>query len=276
MSDELMNKCIEDKYEIQNIICIGPSSNVYLGKNIETDETIIIKIIKKIKYKTDNKIKSDTEIPKLLDHPNIIKIKDIINTETHAYIVYPYINNNICLSQIKKINLYFVNNEKKFIHMIKMMCQICDAIEYMHSQNVVHRDIKPHNIILGENFALLIDFDLAYVIDNPNYPLKLGIIGTPNYIAPEIWKELDNINYLLADIYSFGVTLYYIFNKKKLPYNAETIESLEYQLRYNKPIPSHSGYHLLDKLIMTVISKDPKNRPPISEIRQTLCKIILL
>ncbi|XWV25125.1 Serine/threonine protein kinase [Tupanvirus deep ocean] len=272
MSD-VNNTCISGKYETKCLLCSGSFGKVYLANKMDTGETLVIKIIKKIKGKTENKIKRDTEIPKIIEHPNIVKINDFIETDTHAFVVYPYIDNSICLSKIKIHELNF-ENKTRFHYMLNMMCQICNAIEFMHSKLVVHRDIKPQNIVVSPNLAILIDFDLAFIINNSKYPLRKGIIGTPNYLAPEIWKNCEDICYQLTDVYSFGVTLYFVFNKKKLPYVADKVEDLEYEIRYSNPIPSNSGYPALDKLIMKIISKDPSNRPSISQIKDNLQKII--
>ncbi|XWV26387.1 serine/Threonine protein kinase [Tupanvirus soda lake] len=272
MSD-MNNAYISGKYVKKYLLCSGSFGKVYLANRIDTGETLVIKIIKKVNGNTENKIKRDTEIPKIIEHPNIVKINDFIETDTHAFVVYPYIDNSICLSKIKRQELNF-ENKSKLEYMLNMMCQICDAIEFMHSKFVVHRDIKPQNIVVSPHLAILIDFDLAFIMNNSKYPLRKGIIGTPNYLAPEIWKNCDDICYQLTDIYSFGVTLYFVFNKKKLPYIADKIEDLEYEIRHSNPIPSNSGYPALDRLIMDIISKDPNTRPTITYIKDSLRKII--
>ncbi len=85
----------------------------------------------------------------------------------------------------------------------------------------IHRDIKPHNIIVQDTQAYLIDFDLACSLTDPKFPIQPKLTGTPNYMAPEIWMYDKNIDYKLTDIYSFGVTIYYVFNKKNVLINAK-------------------------------------------------------
>jgi serine/threonine protein kinase len=270
--EEHIDPCILEKYIINKLISNGSFGKVYLAQNIEK-ESVVIKIIKKIKNKNENKIKRDAEIPKLVEHKNIVKILDFIENNNFAYVIYPHIENSVCLSKIP-ISCLNLKKKEKLVYIVEMLCQICDAIQYMHSKNVVHRDIKPQNIVISKHVALIIDFDLAFVINEPRYPLRKGLIGTPNYLAPEIWNQDDEIYYPLTDIYSFGVTLYYTFNRKCLPYDADTIEKLEYTIRYDQPSQSDSGFLILDKLIMSILSKNPLNRPKIMEIKTVLQKLV--
>jgi serine/threonine protein kinase len=282
---------ISEKYQIQKFISRGSFSKVYLANEIDSKQLVVIKIIKKNK-KTRDRIMRDSAIPNMLCHANIIKIINFIENETYAYIIYPYVNNCISMSKIRTNDLIFNKKPKrKFIAMdcfsgkesnginklkyfVEMLCQICDAIEYLHSNFIVHGDIKPQNIIINSDIAILIDFDLSSVTNHPLYFTKKVIFGTPYYLAPEIWRREENISYDLTDIYSFGVTLYYIFNRKKMPYHPITVEDMEYMIRNTDPIPSDSGFPFLDKLIMLMISKDPALRPNISTIKDTLKKLI--
>lgn len=308
MSEEFV--FISKKYQIQKFISKGSIGKVYLAReiNLETilplnpheisiEQQVIIKIIKKDENKTKDRIRRESEIPNLLSHPNIIKILDFIENETHAYFVYPYMINSFSLSKINKSDLIFNKsnkiktliemeylsnikgsypNDNNLRHIVNVMYQIADAIEYMHSKFIIHGDIKPQNIIISDDKAILIDFDLSSIINHPFYPIKKGIFGTPNYLAPEIWKQEKNILYELTDIYSFGITLYYVFNRKKLPYKPKSIEDMEYMIRNIKPFPSKTGIIFLDKLIMLAISKDPKMRPSISEIKSFLKTYLLM
>jgi calcium-dependent protein kinase len=140
----------------------------------------------------------------------------------------------------------------------------------MHSNNFVHRDINPNNILVGSNLTYLIDFDSAAHLHNTMYPIQKGYVGTPYYMAPEIWNQIDDLDYKLADIYSLGVVMYFIFNNKHLPYVASNIEGLEYQVTNEKPRVSKHQNEKLNMLIMSIIDKDPKNRPSIQNIRENL------
>lgn len=262
-------------YTFKNIkkLAEGSTSDVYLAITFD-NKPIVIKTISKIPPTNYGKIQREINIPPMIQHPNIIKIKDHFETPNNSYIIYDFMEKSICLHNLNFKFICYNNKFRKSLnYIVNILCQICNAIEYMHSKDIVHRDIKPHNIIVNDQKALLIDFDLASCLHDNHYPIKNGLTGTPSFIAPEIWNGDDNIDYKLSDIYSFGVTMYYIFNKKKLPYYADSLSHLKYKVINRDPIQSMSGHIILDRLIMLSIHKKPSKRPSLHTIRNTL-KII--
>lgn len=272
MCSELYNPY---KYDLITQIGKGTYSDVFTAKCSDTNKSVVIKIIKKddTNKTLANKVMRDIEIPKLLDHYNIVQVLDYFESKRHTYIVYPYYQTSYPLSQmkLKKLDL---QDKNFFSYIIDISYQIANAIEYLHSKSVVHRDIKPDNIIISGKKAILIDFNLSAIIDNPRYPIDKGIVGSPIYISPQIWLSKDNIDYKVADIYSFGITLYYLFNKKRAPYDAKTRIELEEALRYKEPISIYSGYRSLDKLINVMINKNCGYCPTIQKIKKILEKYI--
>jgi len=270
------------KYKLIKKISKGSCGTVHLAKCIDGQNIVVVKIISKKITHIKSKIQRDAEIPKLLNHKNIIKIIDFMEDDKYAYIIYPYNTGSKPLSKFKHSELNF-KNHKNLVSMINILCQIADAIEYMHSQSIIHRDIKPDNIIVyhdnnetNQNLSvIIIDFDLAHVINDPKYPLRKGLIGTIDYIAPEIINRENNICYPLTDIYSFGIIMYFIFNRKKVPYDGVSISQIINNIINNQPIPSNSGIEVIDKLIMTTIDKNQLKRPTISEIKICLKKLII-
>ena len=256
---------INNKYIIEKLLSKGSNSKVYIGQNINENIKIIIKKIN-ITIKNKHKIIKEIEIPKKLNHPNIINILDHFEQNNITYIIYNYYENGVSLSNIK---LTFIDNIKYYSN---IFYQIVDAIQYLHNQKIIHMDIKPQNIIISNNKSILIDFDLSLTLNDEKTNF-VGWIGTPNYMAPEIWKKKYKINYYLCDIYSLGITFYYICNKK-LPYLSKTIEELENDINYKRPKKSNSGSTLMDNLIMSMIRKMPKKRPNYMEIKNILNKLI--
>ncbi|ANB50568.1 putative serine/threonine protein kinase [Powai lake megavirus] len=263
MSKEVFEKI----YKIEKTIYKSKNSRVSVAECIETSEKVIVKKIEKKNDKSKKRILNEYHIPKLIDCNGIIKTNKYIEDKYNCYLIYPY--NPISIS------LYEMDyNNKDYEFFFQIICQLCDTIKKIHDMDFIHRDIKPHNIIVQDTQAYLIDFDLACSLSDPKFPIQPKLTGTPNYIAPEIWMYEKNIDYKLTDIYSFGITIYYIFNKKKCPYKCKSISDMEYAIRNIKPNKCNSGYDYIDDFVMKIIDKNPKNRPDLDTIKNFFSKLL--
>ena len=264
-----------DKYRFKKKISEGAFGHIYLAKSIDGIKVAIKKIEKT--EKNIGRIKNDAEIPKLMNHESIIKVIDYYEIGEFAHIVYPYVKYSITLSEFeKKIFTYSENAVLQKI--MNIFCQLCDIIEFMHGHGVIHRDLKPDNILLvnDDKTPIVLDFDLSFVINNDKYPSYNNICGSPSYLAPEMWKQLEDsstVDYKLGDIYSLGVMLYRICNSRQMPYKASSLKKLYFSILNDAPKQSDSGITELDELIMKLIQKCPNDRPPIKEIQSALQKI---
>lgn len=271
---------VAEKYRIVSKLQKGSFGEVFLGINIMSNNNVAIKKINRQSYdyklrkeSLDIKIKREIEIPKLLDHKNIIKIDDYHETNQFSYMIYPYFTNSKAMCDLEESDLDF-QIKNTLIKMVDNLWSIIDAIEYMHSRNIVHRDIKPENILITDGGPLIIDFDLSSIVGDAILYPKKGYVGSPYFMAPEIFRQDDEINYFLTDIYSYGVTFYYIFNNQNLPYNKNTIDELEQDILYEKPIPSISKFKSVNRLIMSIINKNSSDRPAIIDIKKALSDFI--
>ena len=262
----------QNKYQLQTKIGEGAFGSVFIGLNQQTQTKVVIKVIKKeiLKTSTQKKaVKREISIPKFLgEHKNIIRLIESISTPTQILIVSEYLEGSQSLHKIEKSRLD-LTIPQNFNNLLEMMLQLVNGLNYMHSKNVVHRDIKPHNIIFKGNRPIFIDFEKSSIVTSTQFPCLKGFHGTPNYISPEGWRETV-IDYYASDIYSLGVVFYFLCNKKKLPYgDVNDIHSLKKMVLNTDPIASQSGFQILDDLIMNLISKNPHNRSNLLTIKQT-------
>ena len=213
-------------------------------------------------------IYNEANIMKKLFHPNVISFKDVFRDVKldYFYIVMEYaddgdLSKKIKLQQKKKIEKNF--SEEKIL---KYLYQICNGINYIHSKNVIHRDIKSQNIFLMKNGDVKIgDFGIAKSLTKTKSN-AMTIIGTPYYFSPEIING-EPYNYK-TDIWSLGVVLYEMCTLK-LPFDSNNIAQLSMKiLRGNfDPIPFKYSKEM-HNLVKKMLNVDQNKRPDIKEIMQ--------
>ena len=191
-------------YQLGQEIGSGAFGKVILGKHILTEEKVAIKILDKIilnETPEDYKlVKQELSILKIVKHKYIVRLYEIIETPRHIFIVMEYCDGGDIMNYILTRGRLTETESLKFFH------QLINALYYLHSQNITHRDVKIDNLLLDSNFNLkLIDFGLStkYKEDELlNQPC-----GTIVYAAPEV---LDYKDYhgMLADVWSCGIVLY--------------------------------------------------------------------
>ena len=156
------------------------------------------------------------------------------------------------------------------------MIQICDALDFAHERGVIHRDVKPANIMIVEDDRVkVMDFGIAR-LDQSNITQSGVALGTPNYISPEQLKS-QPIN-RRSDIFSLGVVFYEMLTKQK-PFKGETISALIYSILHTTPPPPSEINldvpRIFDKIIAKALSKDPDLRFQTSrEMADILRKLI--
>lgn len=198
-------KILFGKYETGKQLGKGTFAKVFHATNIGTGENVAIKVIKKEIVKSQEmmeQIKREISVMRLVRHPNIVELKEVMATKTKIFIVMEYVKGGELFAKVAKGRL----NEdvaRKYFQ------QLISAVEFCHSCGVSHRDIKPENLLLDENENLKVtDFGLSAL---PEQWLNDGLLytqcGTPAYIAPEIIRN-KGYNGGKADIWSCGVVLY--------------------------------------------------------------------
>ncbi|CAO2813546.1 unnamed protein product [Amaranthus hypochondriacus] len=193
------------KYEMGRLLGQGTFAKVYYGKNIVTSENVAIKVISKQEVKKAGMmeaIEREISVMRLVRHPNIVEIREVLATKGKIYFIMEYIKGGELFNKISKGRL-------KEEYARKYFQQLISAIDYCHSRGVSHRDLKPENLLLDEHENLKVsDFGLSAL---PEHLRHDGLLhtqcGTPAYIAPEVLtkKGYDGAK---SDIWSCGVILF--------------------------------------------------------------------
>ncbi|XP_020227350.1 CBL-interacting serine/threonine-protein kinase 21 isoform X3 [Cajanus cajan] len=208
------------EYQLGRTIGEGTFSKVKLGVNGNNGQKVAIKVIDKhmiLENNLKNQVKREIRTMKLLHHPNIVRIHEVIGTKTKIYIVMEYVSGGQLLDKMsygEKLN----ECEAR-----KLFQQLIDALDYCHNKGVYHRDLKPENLLLDNRGNLKVsDFGLS-ALQKRNEVLTTRC-GSPCYVAPELLlsKAYDGAS---ADVWSCGVILFELL-AGYLPFNDQNLMSL--------------------------------------------------
>ncbi|KAL1194984.1 CBL-interacting serine/threonine-protein kinase 5 [Cardamine amara subsp. amara] len=213
------------KYEMGRLLGKGTFAKVYYGKEITggESESVAIKVINKEQVLKRpgmmEQIKREISIMKLVRHPNIVELKEVMATKTKIFFVMEFVRGGELFCKVSKGKLHEDAARRYFQ-------QLISAVDFCHSRGVSHRDLKPENLLLDENGDLKIsDFGLSAL---PEQILQDGLLhtqcGTPAYVAPEVLRK-KGYDGAKADIWSCGVVLYVLL-AGCLPFQDENLMNM--------------------------------------------------
>ena len=256
--DQYIGRLLDNRYEILEIIGTGGMAVVYKARCHRLNRLVAIKILKD-EYSRDEEFRRrfhhEGEAVAMLSHPNIVQVYDVSSTNTADFIVMELID-GITLKQYmeKKGTL----NWKETLH---FSMQIAKALEHAHGRGIVHRDIKPHNVMVLKNGSVKVtDFGIARVMSKSN-TLTKEALGSVHYISPEQAKGgwVDN----RSDLYSLSVVMYEMMTGRP-PYDGESPVAVAIQhINGGAPMPSTLNPNIpkgLEQIIMKGMALDTKDR----------------
>ncbi|KAM7277139.1 hypothetical protein ACFE04_019005 [Oxalis oulophora] len=207
------------KYDMGRLLGKGTFAKVYHAKNIITGESVAIKVINKEFVKQEGlmeQIKREISVMRLVKHPNVVELKEVMATKTKIFVVMEYVRGGELFAKVAKGKLKEDQARKYFQ-------QLISAVDYCHSRGVSHRDLKPENLLLDENEDLKVsDFGLSALPEQLRHDGMLHTqCGTPAYVAPEVLRK-KGYDGSKADIWSCGVILYVLL-AGYLPFQDENL-----------------------------------------------------
>jgi len=258
MSPKLLIGQAIGKYRITQMLGEGGLATVYQAYDPTTLSYVAIQVLRpEISQDSQarKKFKQQNEIFIKLRHPNIISIFDYGEIEGIAFSVSRFLTSTTSLANIisdKQLHLDEID------HILR---QIAFALDHVHTQGVVHRDVKPINILVDENHnAYLTDFGVAIIASSSSHESN-SIVGTPAYMSPEQWA--DKRITAASDIYSLGIVLYQMITGQ-VPYQADTPMAIMLK-QLHDPIPPVSNFRKdipdeVEQIIYKSLSLEPKLR----------------
>jgi eukaryotic-like serine/threonine-protein kinase len=251
---------ISNRYRIVRKIASGGMADIYLGQDIELDRKVAVKVLS-ANYAGDRnfvaRFRREAQVLTRLDHPNIVDIYDWGKFNSYYYIVMEF---------VEGISLKELIDKKGSIEpgtAAKYAVQICDALGAAHDNNLIHRDIKPQNILISpEGEIKVTDFGIAKSL-NTDITRTINIVGTAHYISPE--QARGDVLDSRTDIYSLGIVIYEMITGD-LPFRGDT--SIDISLKHvnEKPVKPTQLVHdipkKLENIVMLCLKKDPSLRYP--------------
>lgn len=257
--DKFIGKRLDGRYEIHELIGVGGMAYVYKAYDRVEDRWVAIKILKEeFSNNSDflRRFRNESKAIAVLSHPNIVNVYDVSFGDQLQYIVMEYIDGITLKEYIEQEGVIRWNEAVHFTMQILM------ALECAHEKGIIHRDIKPQNIMLLQDGTIKVaDFGIARFLQSETTTMTDKAIGSVHYIAPEQARG----DYITdkADIYSVGVMLYEMLTGK-LPFvadNAVSVALMQLQAKAVKPRELNPSIPLgLEQITMKAMEKNPADR----------------
>lgn len=248
---------LDDRYEIVEVVGTGGMSTVYKAKDLRLQRCVALKVLKS-EFSNDmnfvSKFRVEAQASAALSHPNIVNVYDVCEDDGKYFIVMELVEGITLKDFIRQKGRLDMNTA------IDFSIQIASGLAAAHENHVIHRDIKPQNIIVGSNGALKVtDFGIAKAATSNT--MSTTNMGSVHYISPE--QARGGYSDERSDIYSLGITMYEMVTGR-VPFEGDTNVSIALMHIQNEIIPPTrlypDIYSSLEKVIMKAVQKKPERR----------------
>jgi serine/threonine-protein kinase len=256
-----LTRVIAARYELGDVLGQGGMSLVYRATDIRLGRTVALKLLRE-QYAADpefvQRFGREARAAARLSHANIVAVFDVGSDEDTHYIVMELVEGEDLKALIRR------EAPLRTDRIVSIGAQMAAALDYAHRHGIVHRDVKPHNILLGQRGEVKVtDFGIAVALGVPSLTQTGVIMGTAQYIAPE--QALGEQSSPASDIYSAGVVLFEMATGQ-VPFQAENLLAVaRMHVDRQPPVPSSLNPALprtLDTVILHALAKEPEARYP--------------
>jgi len=262
-------RVLDNRYELQELIGGGGMADVYKARDVLLDRTVAVKILHE-QFKRDTefigKFHREAQAAARLSHPNIVNIYDVGVMGDDHYIVMEYVPGSTLKDRIKQEGHLRVEDA---LHVAR---DIASALAHAHANNLVHCDIKPHNILMmADGSAKVADFGIARAVTESTMTYTGNVVGSVHYFSPEQAK--GTMITPRSDVYALGVVMYEMLTGE-LPFTGETPVSIAMKHLQERPrelrqidptIPP-----VVEAIVARAMQKDANMRPSSSELVQDI------
>ena len=246
----LIGKSLKNRYYIISSIGEGGMAEVYLANDVINKREVAIKIIKdstSLDPLNIARFQREARASAALRHDSIIEIYDVDEYHGKPYMVMEYVKGESLKELLKKRGTFTP------VEACDIIYQLSDALHHAHEHGVIHRDVKPQNVMIKNDGAIKLgDFGIALVNDAPHLTQKDIVLGSVHYMAPEVAQGKSAT--IQSDVYSLGITFFELLTGK-LPFNDNNAVNIAIK-QIGEPLPSVRKYRPdIDKRIEKVINK---------------------
>lgn len=257
--DKFVGKRLDGRYEIREIIGVGGMAVVYKAYDCIEDRIVAVKILKEEFTSNEEfitRFKNESKAIAVLNHPNIVKVYDVSFGDLIQYIVMEYVDGITLKEYINK------QGTLRWKDAVYLTIQVLRALQHAHDKGIVHRDVKPQNIMLLPDGTIKVtDFGIARFARSEHKTMTDKAIGSVHYISPEQARGEQTDE--KADIYSVGVMLYEMLTGR-LPFEAESAVSVAIMQLQQEPVkPRDINNSIpvgLEQITMHAMQKDINKR----------------
>lgn len=278
----MLDRTVAGKYRILRRLARGGMGVVYVAEHITLGRKVVIKVLS-YHLADDSRAKSRFEREarglSVLDHPNIVTVHDFGIEKGLTYIVMEYVDGENLSQRVRR------KGRITYDELLPIVVQTIDAIACAHQKGIVHRDVKPSNVMVTtkanrEDYVKVLDFGLAKLATQSVDITKGNLVGTVSYLSPEVIKGADALP--TTDVYALGVMFYYLLAGTK-PFQANDDMSVLYQHVnveadwLGDVVPSGEVPHEFLEFVHHCMQKDPTRRPTNAmEMRELLASLVSL
>ena len=250
---------INDRYQIIKTIGEGGMANVYLAKDTILDRNVAVKVLRgdlADDEKFVRRFQREALSASKLNHPNIVEMYDVGEDNGSYYIVMEYVQGKTLKSLVKK------RGALTLPEVIDIMTQLCSAIICAHDSYIIHRDIKPQNVmILDDGRVKIMDFGIAMALNSNELTQTNSVMGSVHYLPPE--QANGSGSTIKSDIYSLGILMYELLIGK-VPFKGDNAVEIAIK-QMKEPIPSICKQNpdipqSVENIVLRACAKNPKNR----------------